>query len=75
MSSDPLDSLSPRQREIAGLVAEGLSNREIAQRVYCEYQTVKTHLWHIYLALDIEPEGRGLHKRVLLARMVWESER
>ncbi|MDN5794787.1 MAG: response regulator transcription factor [Intrasporangium sp.] len=46
--------LSPRQREILGLLAEGLSNREIARRVFLSEATVKTHLAHVYAKLDVE---------------------
>ena len=44
-SSDPLDP--------AGLVAEGLSNREIAQKLYLSHRTVGSHLYRIYPKLGI----------------------
>lgn len=40
---DPLDGLTPRQREILQLVAEGHSSKEIAQRLGLSYRTVEAH--------------------------------
>lgn len=40
---DPLDSLTPRQREILQLVAEGHTSKDIAQRLGLSYRTVETH--------------------------------
>lgn len=44
--------LTPRELEILGLIAEGLSNREIAQRVFVSENTVKTHSAKIFLKLN-----------------------
>jgi DNA-binding CsgD family transcriptional regulator len=46
-------SLTPRQREIALLVIRGLSNREIAERLFIEEQTVKDHLRDVFEAVKI----------------------
>jgi len=47
---DKLESLAitPRELEILELIAEGLSNREIAARVYVSENTVKTHSSHVF---------------------------
>jgi two-component system, NarL family, nitrate/nitrite response regulator NarL len=49
-------SLTPRQRQIIGLIGQGLSNREIAQRLCIELSTVKNH---VHSAL----EKLGTHRR------------
>lgn len=42
-----LDALSPREREVAALVAEGLSNKQIGGRLFISLATVKDHMHHI----------------------------
>jgi ATP/maltotriose-dependent transcriptional regulator MalT len=47
------DVLSPQELEIARLAAEGLSNREIGQRLYLSHRTVGSHLYRIFPKLDV----------------------
>jgi two-component system, NarL family, nitrate/nitrite response regulator NarL len=47
------DSLTRRQREIATLIAEGLSNKQIARRLSIENATVKNHVHNILVALGV----------------------
>ena len=46
-------SLTPTERAIADLVAEGLSNPQIGDRLYISRRTVQTHLAHVFTKLDI----------------------
>jgi DNA-binding NarL/FixJ family response regulator len=48
-----LDRLTERQRDVATLVAEGLSNEEIASRLFLSPATVKSHLTAVMRRLDI----------------------
>ena len=52
--------LTPRQREVLSLVAEGLTNREIARRLDISPGTVRIHLEHAYPKLGALPHGGGL---------------
>ena len=49
----PLDRLTERQREVAELVAQGLSNEEIASRLFLSLATVKSHLTASMRRLDV----------------------
>jgi DNA-binding CsgD family transcriptional regulator len=50
---DALDLLTPQELQIAQLAADGLSNREIGQRLYLSHRTVGSHLYHIFPKLGI----------------------
>lgn len=58
-----LESLTQRELEIAGLVAEGLSNKEIGNKLYISERTVKSHLGTIF-------QKTGTHSRVQLALLM-----
>jgi DNA-binding NarL/FixJ family response regulator len=61
---DPLAELTNREREVLGLVAEGLSNHAIATRLVVTDRTVETHMTAIFGKLGLE-EGPDQHRRVL----------
>jgi DNA-binding CsgD family transcriptional regulator len=46
-------SLTPSERAVVDLVAEGLSNPQIGQRLYISRRTVQTHLAHVFAKLHI----------------------
>jgi DNA-binding NarL/FixJ family response regulator len=52
-AEDPLARLSDREREVLALLAEGLRNREIAERLVISEPTVKTHVRHVLEKLRI----------------------
>ncbi|MGP4094614.1 helix-turn-helix transcriptional regulator [Nonomuraea sp. KM90] len=58
-----LDALTPQERRIAGLVADGLSSKEIATQLFLSPRTVEYHLYKIYPKL-------GIGTRTELARLV-----
>ena len=60
------DSLTDAERRIADLVAQGLSNRQVANRVFLSTHTVAFHLRHIFWKL-------GITSRVQLARIAAEQ--
>jgi DNA-binding NarL/FixJ family response regulator len=61
---DPLAVLSPREREVLGLMAEGASNAGIATRIFVSEGTVEKHVRSILTKLDL-PESQTDHRRVL----------
>ena len=67
--NDPLTLLTPREREVLALMAEGRTNAGIAQRLFLTERTVETHVASIMTKLDL-PVSAGEHRRVL-AVLTW----
>jgi DNA-binding NarL/FixJ family response regulator len=63
-SDGPLARLSERERHVLELMAEGLTNTGIAQRLVLSERTVEAHVRHVLLKLDI-PESEEGNRRVL----------
>ena len=61
---DPLEELTPREREVLGLMAEGLSNRGICERLFLSPKTIETHVNSIFMKLNLAPAPDD-HRRVL----------
>ncbi|WP_327007912.1 response regulator transcription factor [Dactylosporangium sp. NBC_01737] len=61
---DPLDVLSPREREVLALMAEGRSNAGVARQLWVTEGTVEKHVRSILTKLDL-PETDETHRRVL----------
>jgi DNA-binding NarL/FixJ family response regulator len=56
------DGLTQRESEILGWLSEGLSNKEIADRVKISYDTVRAHLRHIYEKLHVRGRTEAVRK-------------
>lgn len=61
---DPLEALTPREREVLGLVAEGRSNGAIARELVVSEAAVGKHIGNILGKLDLPP-AQDTHRRVL----------
>ena len=62
--ADPLSELTEREREVLSLVAEGLSNKAIAGRLFVTARTVEAHVKQIFLKLGLTTSPDS-HRRVL----------
>jgi DNA-binding NarL/FixJ family response regulator len=62
--ADPVEELSQREREVLGLVAEGLSNEAIGRRLFITERTVEAHVKQIFQKLEIH-QAPDTNRRVL----------
>jgi DNA-binding NarL/FixJ family response regulator len=61
---DPIDALTPREREVLELMAEGRSNRAVAERLFVTERAVEKHVTSIFGKLRL-PASSDDHRRVL----------
>ena len=62
--AEPLDALTPREREVLGLMAEGQSNGAIVERLGISHSAVEKHVRKVFTKLGL-PETEHHHRRVL----------
>ncbi|MYT37641.1 response regulator [Streptomyces sp. SID8356] len=60
---DPLAALTPREREVLHLMAEGLDNATIAKSLVVTERSVHKHIGNVFTKLDLPPSDSG-HRRV-----------
>jgi len=63
---DAIATLTPREREVLGLMAEGRTNGAIARQLVVSDRAVEKHVANIFTKLDLPPSGED-HRRVLAA--------
>jgi DNA-binding NarL/FixJ family response regulator len=66
---DPLAALTPRERDVLGLMAEGRTNQGIASSLVVTEGSVEKHVTAIFANLGID-DSRSSHRRVL-AVLAW----
>ena len=64
MGNDPVEELTEREFEVLGLMAEGRSNKAVADRLFITEHTVEKHVQNIFVKLQI-PATTDDHRRVL----------
>jgi DNA-binding NarL/FixJ family response regulator len=62
-----LDQLTPQERQVAGYVAQGLANKEVAAKLYLSPRTIDSHLRNVFVKL-------GITSRMQLARMAADED-
>ncbi len=70
---DPLEALTPREREVLGLMAEGRSNSAIASRLVVTDRAVEKHVTSIFSKLDLDATPED-HRRVLAVLAFLEDD-
>lgn len=63
--ADPLDELTPREKEVLALMAEGHSNGGIAAKLFVTVPAVERHVTGIFMKLGLQQTDSTQHRRVL----------
>lgn len=66
---EPVEDLSVREREVMNLVAAGLSNKEIAERLFLSVRTVERHLSNVYVKLRVSGKSARAVAAVRFSRV------
>ncbi|TAL04825.1 MAG: LuxR family transcriptional regulator, partial [Verrucomicrobia bacterium] len=61
-SPEEMENLSPREREILELLAQGFPDKEIADRIGVKHGTVRWHLQHVYEKLHVRSRTEAVLK-------------
>lgn len=72
-ASTPLRRLTPREREVLGLMAEGLNNQSIARRLSVTEASVVKHSSNIFMKLNVDPAEGNRRVLAVLAHLRGES--
>lgn len=57
-SGDPLEKLTPREKEVLSVMAEGLGNTAIAERLFITENAVHKHIRNIFMKLELTPDAQ-----------------
>jgi DNA-binding NarL/FixJ family response regulator len=68
-SLTPEADLTHRESEVLALLSEGLSNKEIADRIDISYDTVRAHLRHIYEKLHVRGRTQAVNRYLKSSRL------
>jgi DNA-binding NarL/FixJ family response regulator len=68
---NPIDALTPREREVLGLMAQGMSNTAIAKSLTVSDGAVEKHVGNIFAKLGLEPSQEE-HRRVRAVLAYWD---
>jgi DNA-binding NarL/FixJ family response regulator len=72
-AGSPIERLSPRQRQIVALLAQGYSNSAIGERLVLTEKSVENHITRIYQEVGIDAHDPVNHQRVRMALLYLES--
>jgi DNA-binding NarL/FixJ family response regulator len=71
---DGLSALSEREREVLDLMAQGLSNQAIGERLFVSAKTVESHVRSIFQKLDLPDEASGNRRVQAVVRYLDQPE-